>query len=188
MMVHHLTNLSDSDLAKQVWMEQRRNDWPGLAKEVSLISKELGLEDVNETGHSKTVLKKLVNAACLERNETDLKDDMVGKTKLTALANEDCKVKDYLSSKSMKDVRDIFRARTEMTAGFGGNFHNMYGGGNLNCDGCCQVKDTQSYATECPAYADLDFNLDGDLVAFFRRVMDRRAEHCDLFICYKFEH
>ena len=84
--MHHLKNLSDSDLAKQVWMGQRRNEWPGLAKEVSLISKELGLEDVNETGLSKTVLKKLVNAACLERNETDLKDDMVGMTKLTALA------------------------------------------------------------------------------------------------------
>ena len=44
-------------------MEQRRNDWPGLAKEVSLIRKELQLEDVNETGLSKTVLRKLVNAA-----------------------------------------------------------------------------------------------------------------------------
>ena len=175
-----LENLSDSDLAKQVWMEQRRNDWPGLAKEVSLISKELELEDVNETGLSKTVLRKLVNAACLERNETDLKEDMVGKTKLIVLAKEDCKAKGYLSSKSMKDVRDIFRARTEMTAGFRGNFHNMYRGGNVNCEGCGQVKDTQSHATECPAYADLkeglDFNSDGDLVAFFRRVMERRAE------------
>ena len=84
-----LENLSDSDLAKQVWMEQRRNDWPGLAKEVSLISKELELKDVNETVLSKTVLRKLVNAACLERNETDLKEDMVGKTKLIVLAKED---------------------------------------------------------------------------------------------------
>jgi hypothetical protein len=56
----------------------------------------------------------------------------------------------------------------------------MYRGGNLNCEGCCQVKDSQSHAKECPAYADLkeglDVSLDGDLVAFFRRMVDRRAE------------
>ena len=87
----------------------------------------------------------------MERNEKDLKKDIVGKSKMTALAKEDCKAKGYLSTKSMK--RDIFRARIQMTAGFKGNFLNMYRGGNVNCAGCCQVQETQSHATECPAYS-----------------------------------
>ena len=55
------------------------------------------------------------NAACLERNDKDLKEDMVGKSKMTALAKEDCKAKGYLSTKSMKDIRDTFRARRKLS-------------------------------------------------------------------------
>ena len=183
MLVHHLTNLKDSALAKQVWLEQRRCDWPGLAREVSFISKELGLEDINETELSKNALKRLVSQACREKNEQDLKADMVGKSKLTALRQEDCNVKPYICSKSLQEVRDTFRVRTQMTNGFKGNFSNMYKGGNMKCEGCEQVLDTQSHATECPAYSDLREGLNltvvCDLVTFFRRVMERRTEKDD---------
>ena len=97
--------------------------------------------------------------------------------------NEDCSVKPYFSSKSLHEVRETFKVRTQMTKGFRGNFQNMYKGGSTKCEGCEQVLDTQTHATECPAYSDLrdglNFELDCDLVTFFRRVMERRMEKED---------
>ena len=102
MMIHHLRNLKEGDFAKQVWSEQRRNDWPGLAREVSFICKELGMDDVNVSELTKPALKNEVNKACEDMNSKELKQDMVG---------------------------------------FKSNFQNMYKGGNLNCEGCEQVKE-----------------------------------------------
>ena len=104
---------------------------------------------------SKPALKKEVNKACEDMNSKELKQDMVGKSKLAGLIDGDCLAKSYLGTKSLWEVRETFRARTQMTVGFKSNFQNMYKGGNLNCEGCEQVKDTQAHATICPAYSDL---------------------------------
>jgi hypothetical protein len=76
---------------------------------------------------------------------------MVGKSKLTALLNKDCSVKSYSSIKSLHEVRKPFRVRTQMTKGFRENFLSMYKSGSTKCEGCDQVLDTQTHATECPA-------------------------------------
>ena len=47
MLANHIKNLDSSTLAKQVWMEQRSQGWPGLAKEVSSICAELGVDDAS---------------------------------------------------------------------------------------------------------------------------------------------
>ena len=54
MLVHHLKGLEDDTLAKMIYEEQRRNNWPGLAAEVSEICADLGIEDTNITTRSKT--------------------------------------------------------------------------------------------------------------------------------------
>ena len=63
------------------------------------------MEDINETDLSKNALRRLATKACREKTEHELKDDTVGKSKLTALLNEDCSVKPYFSSKSLHEVR-----------------------------------------------------------------------------------
>ena len=53
MLVHHLKGLDSSTLANMVYMEQRRNKWPGLAEEVAQICAALEIEDANITVMSK---------------------------------------------------------------------------------------------------------------------------------------
>ena len=47
MFIHHVRKLEDKDLAKKIWKQQVFNDWPGLAREVSGICNELGIDDAN---------------------------------------------------------------------------------------------------------------------------------------------
>ena len=41
--IHHIKNLKDTDLAKQIWKEQLDQDWPGLVKEAKVICSELAI-------------------------------------------------------------------------------------------------------------------------------------------------
>ena len=100
---------------------------------------------------------------------------MKGKTE--KLKSEDCAIKDYMRYKSLQEVCDIFRTRTNLDEGFKGNFKNLYKNSNLNWVGCGQEVDDQAHATQCPAYEDLREGLnlqhDRDLVVYFRKVMQR---------------
>jgi hypothetical protein len=178
LLLHHIKNMGEETLAKQVYLEQRVNDWPGLSKEVTLICKELGIEDVNSSRTQKNALRKELEKACRVMDEKELKEKM-GK-KMMKLKSEDCQRKGYMDLKSLADVRSIFRVRTNMVEGFRGSFQNMYENTSLNCEGCGLVVDYQAHSMECPAYDDLreglDMDKDLDLVTFFRKVMDRRNE------------
>jgi hypothetical protein len=163
---------------RQIYEEQRRFMLPGLAKEVSEICSDLGIEDVNDINIGKNMLKKMLQKACEEKDERELKEKMVNKT--AELKNYDCKLKTYMKEKPLKQVRDTFRVRTNLVEGFRANFKNMYERDNLECQGCGVGMDDQTHAMRCLAYADLreglDMEKDADLVLFFRKVMESRME------------
>ena len=86
MLAHHIKNLDSSTLAKQVWTEQRSQHWPGLAKEVSSICAELGVDDVSTNiVEEKQALKTKISKACLALNDSKLKESMEGMTKMSEL-------------------------------------------------------------------------------------------------------
>ena len=91
-------------------------------------------------------------------------------------------LKDYMKLKSIQEVRDIFRTRTNLVDWFKGNFKNRYKDSPTNCKGCDQEVDDidQAHAILCPAYDDLregmDLHCDRDLVEYFRRIMKRRNQ------------
>ena len=93
----------------------------------------MGVEDANDM--SKLFYKNLVEKACVQKDEQDMKAGMVGKTKLENLLKDDCKTKDKMGLKSLHDVRDIFRARTNMLEGIKGNHKNMYRDQDMKCGG-----------------------------------------------------
>ena len=53
MFVHHMSQLKAGVLAKQVWEEQVKEGWPGLAAETRDICSILGIEDVNVTSSTR---------------------------------------------------------------------------------------------------------------------------------------
>jgi hypothetical protein len=178
LLIHHIKNMEEGALAKQVYSEQIENGWPGLAREVTGICEELGIEDVNLSNISKCALKNMLEKACQVKDEKELLSKMGNKTE--KLKEENVKMKNYMNSKSLAAVRNTFRVRTNMVEGFRGSFKNMYRNTNLDCVGCGMEVDYQSHSMECPAYNDLrvglDMKKDQDLVAFFRMVMERRSE------------
>ena len=52
-LVLHIRSLNDETLAKKIYNEQRKQGWPGLAKETKNICEVLGVEDVNTTQMNK---------------------------------------------------------------------------------------------------------------------------------------
>jgi hypothetical protein len=180
MLVHHLKGLEDDTLAKMIYEEQRRNNWPGLAAEVSEICADLSIEDTNITTRSKTSYKNLVEKACQKKDEEDMRLGMVGMTKMEGLVNSDCKMKEYMRIKSLHDVRDIFRARTHLLEGFKANFKNMHKGKDMRCEGCKLEVDTQAHVLLCTEYGDLrdnkDLRKDEDMITYFRQVLKRRMK------------
>ena len=94
--------------------------------------------------------------------------------------NSDCGLKDYMGKKVLKDVRDIFRARTQLLEGIKANHKNMYKGKDMRCEGCKQDIDTQSHVLVCNTYSDLRVDMDlsdeDDMIGYFRKVLKRRMK------------
>ena len=73
MLIHHIGRLKKEALASEMYREQVRNNWPGLAREVEDICEQLGIENVNETALSKTQFSKLVDKAMVQKEDQMLK-------------------------------------------------------------------------------------------------------------------
>ena len=100
--------------------------------------------------------------------------------KLKKLNLEDCTRKDYIDNYALQDVRKIFEARTYMLK-VGGNFkhHAAYRKNDWKCKACnFNVLERQEHLSVCEGYQDIregkDLDNDGDLIAFYRLVMERR--------------
>ena len=69
LLIHHISNLKDGDLAKMMLEEQSRNNWEGLYKEVTKICETIGVEDPTKTEDSKKVYARKVKEACKMKDE-----------------------------------------------------------------------------------------------------------------------
>ena len=82
--------------------------------------------------------------------------------------------------KSLKDVRDIFRVRSNMLEGIKGNHKNMHRDQDMKCGGCNMELDTQSHVLSCEAYRDLSedkvLSSDEGMIEYFRQVIKRRMK------------
>ena len=179
MLVHHLKQMEEGSLARQVYDEQIRNNWPGLAEEARTICARLRLEDVNRTECSKNEFKEMILKAVRREDEVWMRDEMEGKTKTKDLVTGSCLIKDYFSCKSLTKTREIFRIRTNMND-LKGNFKNRYKNtpGEVSCEACGLEDEVNSHIIKCVEYADLrqgkDLSNNGNLVMYFRDVMSRR--------------
>ena len=179
MLIHHIKNLNERCLARQVYDQQFKNNWPGLAPEASLICERLGVENVNHTDFTKNEFKRLVIKACRREDEVLLRSSMEGRTKTQDLVTESCSLKDYFREKSLARTREMFRIRTNMND-LKGNFkhdvRNVTGG--ILCVACGMKDEVNSHVMTCDKYQDLrmgkDLCKDVDLVEYFREVMARR--------------
>ena len=97
----HINGMDNSTLAKQVMVEQIKNEWPGLSKEVREFTESMDLPDIlvedTDIDINKKKWKKMVKAATKKKNTDDLKEKIKEYSKLEKIkTGKNGDIKDYL--------------------------------------------------------------------------------------------
>ena len=178
---HHLENLPPGCLAKEIVEVQKVNNLPGLVKECLDVLHKAGIYDVSS--YPKKQWKNVVDKLCKKMNEDDLLQQMKNykKLDLNELKQENCKLKDYMSSLNLHSARLRFKIRAKMTPTIQMNFKSdkAFKANNWICLGCDSSNlDTQAHVLICSGYTDLrdgkNLEIDKDLVDYFSAVIRRR--------------
>ena len=181
MLVFHLKSLDEEALARKIYDEQKKKQWPGLAEETKKICEELVIEDVNTTSKTKKEFKKIVKKACEIKDEENLRKLAQKSKKCERMLEDRFGKKEYLLKQSIYKARKYFTARVGMTR-FAGNFSNDLKFKRTNWMCLCLVeREVESHLTSssCPVYADIrenygDLSSDDELVRYFGEVLARR--------------
>ena len=181
MLILHIRSLDENTLARKIYDEQRKEGWPGLAKETKEICEELGILDCNTTQLSKIEYKDLINAALKMKDEEYLRKESEGKRKCLKIMEENYGKKKYISNSKIAEVRNVFRARVGMTE-FADNFakDKRFLRTNWLCR-CGKERESEEHITKvCQTYDDIrdnyeDLNDDIQLASFFSKVLERRG-------------
>ena len=175
-----------SSLARQVYEEQVKHSWPGLAKEVKDICYEVKIPDVN---HNR-VTKEEIKEAIFWNHYKNMKVELGKFSKLENIKNEDFRSEqNYLKGKSVDNIRREFRLRTQLVATFRDNYRNKYRtlprgeedeDPGLQCGDCRGARDTQAHCLVCPAWQvareGLTLTLAEDMVVYYRKVLEGREK------------
>ena len=155
-----------------------------MSLECDLICNQLNIENVNVTQLSKQNFRKIVTQACHRLNEKWLRARANGKRKCSRILTEDYGKKQYISSKKIDNVRNIFRSKTFMQP-FAGNYlhYNKYADSDWKC-ACVQEIENEDHllSGDCPVYGDLlpegfDVTNNQDLVKLFSSILERRDKN-----------
>ena len=115
MLILHIRSLEGTALANKIYNEQRKEGWPGLAKETKEICEGLNITDVNTTYLTKNEYKLLVDGAIKRKNEEWLRKEAEGKRKCEKIMRETFGKKNYITKNKVGEVRNIFNARVGMS-------------------------------------------------------------------------
>ena len=181
MFVLFIRSLDDETLAKQVYEEQKKNNWPGLAKETKEICERLEVEDVNETLMSKKEYKEIFNEACEKEDEMKHKKQTENKEKCNIIRKDMYGRQKYIDEKTIHETRELFRTRVRMQP-FAGNFKSdkRFAKTNWLCR-CLIKKEEEDHLKfgNCPQYKDIrerydSLEEDEILARYFGEVLARR--------------
>ena len=179
MFFHHIFNLPDNALAKEIAMTQMKFNFPGLMTECHELMIKYNLPDVKN--HTKFQWKKIVEKTIRLHNKNILLMKIKNYKKLDyfEMEKEEFKTKPYLTALNLADSRLKFALRTKMARTVQANFKGnpMYKSNEWKCHDC-KVLDTQEHIVRCPVYTSLrngkDLESDKDLVDYFRKVIEIR--------------
>ena len=186
-LVKHILSLDESALAKQIFIEQEKLNFPGLVREIKELIMVLNLPDITDkkvnAKISKMSWKKLVKSVVSKMCESELRNEIDTLDKLTKseMSKENFETKNYTKELKIDSARIKFKIRTEMIdAKF--NYKNDYQNRAClwKCDSCQSSIDTQDHILWCPAYHELrkgkNIKNDSDLIDYFKKVMKIREK------------
>ena len=175
--------LSEETLARRIYEEQKKNNWPGLSKETKEICNALNIEDVNETMQNTKDYRELVEFALKAKDKTINEELAKEKEKCKKIMKEGYGKKEYFAEKKIKDVREMFQTRTGMLP-FAGNYSmdKRFSKTSWMCR-CKNAKEEEKHIREeCHLYEDIrekydsKLHQDEELKEFFKDILKRRDE------------
>ena len=183
MYLMQLKRLEERSLALEIYQEQKKHGWPGLAKDVSEICEKLGLEDLNNTDIS----KEKVSEEIFYHHYKEMKEDIAKMAKLQDIKHEDFReVQPYMKSCAIEQARLKFSLRSQMYD-CKANYHGRYDEDNRGCPACVEAggqdrstveDESQSHLSICPHYSHLrqgrDISTTEGMVDYFRAVLYER--------------
>ena len=185
--LHHLEQLPDSSLAKQVYTTQIKHGLPGIAIECQDFFAKFEIVDLKS--YSKLQFKRLVKSKVRELNKSKLLElarvKQYKKVVLDELKLNDFKLKPYFRNLSFKDAKLKFKLVSHMTPTIKMNFQSesKFSEKLWVCEACKPVKgfgfrDTQEHVMVCSAYTEFregrNLQNDKDLVEYFACVLQQR--------------
>ena len=177
----HVHSHNNQNLSKQVLLEQVENDWPGLSKDAMKIMTELGITGLFDPEVTKSSFKRTVKKACQDSNDESLRSEIQTYKKMKALKDEVTKGNGYFFRESLRNVRLMFRFRTELIeAKLNFKQKPEYKAEHYLCDSCESEIDENTHVLFCRSYQNLregkDLNSDSDLCDYLRKVLSIRSE------------
>jgi hypothetical protein len=182
LLLHHIKNLDDSSLAKQVYKEQTEHGWPGLVDECGSILKQWNLKNIfTEENSTKSQWKNAVKKEAKVQNEDNLRKMIKKSSKLEIMKGESYGEKPYISDMNMQDARVNFSLRSRMYDCKMNYLNNpVFKAEMWRCDSCQSCVDSQSHILYCPAYQQLregkSLSSDQDIVSYFKEVLAIRLK------------
>ena len=184
--LHHLTNLPNDALAKEVLDVQIKLGLPGIAQECAEFLSRFGMHDL--TLYSKQQFKRLVRVKINELNKSKLlqliKDKNYKKVNYSEIEKENFEMKSYFKTLNVTDSRIRFKLATQMLPTIKMNFQSdmKFTADCWVCDSCRDgqndKRDSQNHVMICKAYESFrvgkDLSKDKDLVDFFKSVVEHR--------------
>ena len=189
--LHHLHNLPANSLASEVLAIQTKEGLPGIVEECQdFLAKH---EIYNLKQFSKLQFKNFVRQKISELKKDKLlvmaRKKQYKKVKFDELETNDFKLKEYLRIFNIDDAKLRFRLKSQMVPGVKMNFQSdsKYTLDLWTCDSCrlqgqIGYRDTQQHILHCSAYEGIrqgrNFEVDADLIDYFKQVLDLRAKNC----------
>ena len=171
-----LKNMEEETLAKQIFEEQVKRGWPGLARESEKFCQELGLPNILKERIDKKKWETMVKKSVLENHQSELKERMEGLKKLEGIVKDNLEIKEYFKFRNLEDTRVMFRLRTRMLELKANQKNNpTFRKEGWKCDGCKQEIENEKHVMECTSYDHVrvgkKLEVDKDLISYFKEVM-----------------
>lgn len=180
--VNDLKMMDRETLAHQVFTEQVRYGFPGLAKEAESVCEEWGLPNILNLNVDKKAWKVMVKKMAIQKHSEFLEKELETRySKLQDIKHEKFGLKDYFVTNVVEKARMAFQIRTKMLD-FKGNYKNdkKYKAEKWQCEACGNEVETQTHVLECPEYHQLreGRNMENleDQIGYFQEVMKTRME------------
>ena len=180
--VNDLKMMDTETLAHQVYSEQVKYGFPGLAREAESMCQELDLPNIVRVNVDKQEWKGLVKRMAVKKHSEQLDKELEeGYSKLKDIRHEGFGCKEYLETKVIEKARMAFQIRTKMLD-FKANYKNdyKYKAEKWKCEACGEEMETQAHVLQCLEYSKLreGRNMEEmeDQILYFQEVIKIRMK------------